>query len=70
MVVVCEFFKQEVVMAEITRMADEAKKIGQQAQEGAGERDVSSRRLPRVDLRQQAGHSAKPIRAFRPWLPK
>ena len=35
MVVVCEFFKQEVVMAEITRMADEAKKIGQQAQEGA-----------------------------------
>jgi hypothetical protein len=34
-VVVCEFFKQEVVMAEITRMADEAKKIGQQAQEGA-----------------------------------
>ena len=35
MVVVCEFFKQEVVMAEITRMADEAKRMGQQAQEGA-----------------------------------
>ena len=37
MVVVCEFFKQEVVMAEITKMADEAKRMGQQAQEGGGE---------------------------------
>src|SRR6476620_10454844 len=37
---------------------------------GRRERDVSSRRLPRVDLRQQAGHSAKPIRAFRPLLPR
>ena len=51
-------------MAEITRMADETKRMGRR------ERDVSSRRLPRVDLRQQAGHSAKPIRAFKPLLPR
>ena len=68
--VVREFCKEEVAMSETKRMADEANRMGQQAQEGPRERDVSSRRLPRGDLRRQAGHSPKPIKAFRPWLRK
>jgi hypothetical protein len=57
-------------MPETKRMAEEANRMGQEAQQQAKRVGQEFQKLPRVALKQRAAHSVKSIKASRPLLPR
>jgi hypothetical protein len=68
--VVREFSKEEVVMAETRRMADEAKRFGEEVQEGAQRFGREYQKAAETGFEAASRSFGKPAKAFRLWLRK
>jgi hypothetical protein len=68
--VVREFSKEEVVMAETRRMADEAKRFGEEVQEGAQKFGREYQKAAETGFEAASRSFGKPAKAFRLWLRK
>ena len=68
--VVREFSKEEVVMAETRRMAEETKRFGEEVQEGAQRFGREYQKAAETGFGLQADRSPKPTRASKRWRRK